>query len=262
MFVVCIISVHLQVLSSLSYINLLHNNSVSTGTRIITVQINDTSAASSQLVTVSLYVSNRNDEPALKIDATIQFTEGATSIDIVTLHLVDIIDEEMNNISSINVTLTATNGKLDEGDVIFIRTPYHPLIDLAEVTNRSVFLSTEGSVEQYEGVLRSILYVSLEDEPTYYINTTSKEKLNREIIVQITDNNPTHPSVAEHRIAINMTLINDNVPVINITNSSCLTSYPGINFVDKRSVNFRANHFKQRRLKLKRKSNIPLGLVS
>ena len=215
-------------------------------------------------MTISIAVSERNDEPSVTIDEIIQFTEGSKSVDIVTLHLLDIIDEEMNNISSINITLTATNGDLDEEDIIFIRTPFYPLITYADVTNRSVYISFEGTVEQFEEVLKSIRYVNQEDEPTYYVNVTSKEKLERVIIVQIIDNNATHPSLAEHHIMINMTLVNDNAPVIklNLTNSSCLTSYPGVvNNLQRRDVQSFGTRLK-RRLHLKRKTNDVLGLVS
>lgn len=215
-------------------------------------------------MTISIAVSERNDQPSVTIDEIIQFTEGSKSVDIVTLHLLDIIDEEMNNISSINITLTATNGDLDEEDIIFIRTPFYPLITYADVTNRSVYISFEGTVEQFEEVLKSIRYVNQEDEPTYYVNVTSKEKLERVIIVQIIDNNATHPSLAEHHIMINMTLVNDNAPVIklNLTNSSCLTSYPGVvNNLQRRDVQSFGTRLK-RRLHLKRKTNDVLGLVS
>ena len=216
-------------------------------------------------MTISIAVSERNDQPSVTIDEIIQFTEGSKSVEIVTLHLIDIIDEEMNNITSINITLTATNGDLDEEDKIFIRTPSHPPItNAANVTNRLVYIPFEGTVEQFEEVLKSIRYVNQEDEPTYYVNVTSREKLNRVIIVQIIDNNATHPSLAEHHILINMTLVNDNAPVINLnlTSSSCLTSYPGvINNLQKRDMHSFGTRLK-RRLQLKRKTNDVLGLVS
>ena len=240
------------------------NNSVTDGVRTVTLLVNDTKGYNSETVTISLAVSERNDQPSVTIDEVIQFTEGSKSVDIVTLHLIDIIDEEMNNITNINITLTATNGDLDEEDKIFIRTPFYPLITYADVTNRSVYISFEGTVEQFEEVLKSIRYVNQEDEPTYYVNVTSKEKLNRVIIVQIIDDNVTHPSLAEHHILINMTLVNDNTPVINLnlTSSSCLTSYPGVlNNLQKRDTRSFGTRLK-RRLHLKRKTNDVLGLVS
>ena len=182
------------------------------------------------------------------------------SIEIVTLHLLDLIDEEMDNISSINVTLSATNGELDELEYIFLRTPLIPLLDFAKVTQTSITINANGTVEEYENILRAIRYINQEDEPTYYANATTSEVLERKITITITDSDE-KPSTAVHYIAINITLINDNRPVININvnDLSCLAVYPG----EKSNVVKRDTQWAgkvRRRLQNKRRNNIP-GVV-
>lgn len=181
---------------------------------------------------------------------------------IITLHLISIMDEELNNISSINVTLTATNGELDEGDNIFVRSINNPFIDKAIRTRHSIYIPCEGTVNEFEDVLRSIFYLNEEDEPTYYVNAISKEKLRREIVIELTDNNITHPATAIHRILVNITLINDHTPniTLKLTNSSCLVSYPGS--INKRNTRFAASSHSQRRLQVKRKGSSIHGMVS
>jgi cysteine-rich repeat protein len=254
-----------QVLRTLSYENLFTNNSLSDGVRTVVMQVNDTYGDSSQLVTILLHANERNDEPTVQIDESLQFTEGSRSVRIVTTHLLKIIDEEMNNISSINITLTATNGDLDPSDNIFVRTPIYPLITRANLTNTSLILYADANVNEYEEVLRSILYINQEDEPTYYANATTREKLQREIIITLTDDNSTHPSTAIHRISINLVLINDNRPVITLkfSDPSCLATYPHSN-MQRRSVQYPGKYGmvkNQKRFLLKRRNQRTLGLA-
>lgn len=240
------------------------NNSVLNGIRTASFYALDSLGGSSQTLTVYVDVSERNDEPDVQIDETIYFTEGSTSIDIVTLHLVDIMDEELNNISRINVTLTATNGALDPLDEIFVRTPF-PFILFTEIQENQIVIEMEGTHEEYEEVLRSIRYVNQEDEPTYYANITTREILQREVIIALTDDNATHPSVAVHRIMINLTLINDNAPVItiNTTDTKCL-AVPPASSLQKRDTSATmsfSTKFHRRRLQLKRKSAKDKGKI-
>ena len=222
--------------------------------------------SSSEMLMVYIDVTERNDEPDVQIDETIHFTEGSKSIQIVTLHLIDIMDEEMDNISRINVTYAATNGKLDTNEQIFIH-GLASLFQFADVTFNQILIEKEATFEEYEDVLRNIRYVNQEDEPTFYANVTTREILQREVIIALTDNNATHPSVAVHRIMINLTLVNDKVPVIviNTTNTSCLAvppTVPPVNTPQKRDTlavaPFSAK-IHRRRLQLKRKSAKAIG---
>ena len=252
----------LQVIQTLRYRSLLTNNSISNNTRTIRLWVEDIYGLTSDVVTISLVVKIRNDEPDVKIDETIHYTENALSIAIVTQHLLDIVDEEMHNISSMNITLVALNGKLDEGDIIFLRSPKTALSQAAELMPKQVYVNYTATVEDYEEFLRSVRYINEEEEPTYLANVTTREVLNREVLLQITDSAPS-PSTAIHRIKINLTLINDNKPVVslNVANGSCLSSYPG-GSISKRSAPLSGRR-PYRRLDMRKKAmDMPIGTVS
>lgn len=257
----------------MSYSNLLPNNTVSSGVRTISLQVSDIERLFSQTITIRLEVTERNDEPDARLDNVLDFVEGTSSVRILTSTVIRIMDEELNNISSINVTLTATNGELDTAEYIFIHQSRTPVTDKAisppPFTN--IYIPCEGTVSQYEEVLRAIHYVNQADEPTYYANATSREKLIREIIIELKDDNVTQPATAVHRVLVNITLINDNTPVIslNVTNSSCLVmTYPGNNGINKRSIRATTYNSKvvplrlQRKLQVKRKAKSIIGMVS
>lgn len=247
---------------------MLKNNSITNGVRNITLQITDIGGLDSSFLMITLTVRSRNDEPNVAIDEIIQYTETPPNetpenIHIVTLHLVSIMDEEMDNISSINITLTATNGALDENEQIYIAGS-NDLLDKAIPTPTSIYIPCEGTVTEYVQVLRSIKYVNYEDEPTYYANSATREKLQRIIIVELTDNNATSPSTATHRILINLTLINDNAPSISLrfTDDSCAVSRPGGSGVNRRSTRSVRSNPSQKRLQIKRKGRTMLRPVS
>ena len=84
-------------LQSLRYLNTLTDNSVADGNRTAQLRVTDGGGATSNTVIVIVVVEDRNDEPTVIIDDSINFEEGGTSIEIVTQHLVDIMDEEMDN---------------------------------------------------------------------------------------------------------------------------------------------------------------------
>ena len=207
-----------QVLQSLRYLNAFTNNSVADGNRTVQLRVTDSAGAISNTVTVIVVVEDRNDEPTVMIDDSITFEEGGNSIEIVTQHLVDIMDEEMNNISSIDITLSSPNGQLDQNERLFLRTPLFPMLLDAMVTRTQITLDAEGTVEQYEEVLRAVRYINQEDEPTCFVN--GEERLQRVLTVMITDNNPVTPSTVTHIIGISITLINDNAPRL-VLRSDC-----------------------------------------
>ena len=247
---------------------MLKNNSITNGVRNITLQITDVGGLDSSILTIMLTVRSRNDEPNLSIDEIIQYTEtppteAPDNIHIVSLHLVSIMDEEMDDIASINITLTATNGDLDQGEQLFIEGS-NDLLDKAITTTTSIYIPCEGTVTEYVEVLRSIKYINYEDEPTYYANATTREKLQRVIIVELTDNNATSPSTATHRILVNLTLINDNAPNISLrlTDTSCYITRPGGSGINRRSTRSVRSNLSQKRLQIKRKGRTMLKPVS
>lgn len=208
-----------------------------------------------------LAVRSRNDEPDVTIDEVLQFTEGSSSVYIIRLDLIKIIDEEMDNIASMNVTLAATNGALDDEESILLQSD--PLCNKEDITQYSIYIPCEGTVSQYEEVLRSIKYINEKDEPTYYANAATREKLQRVITIKLTDNNETSPSTAVHHILVNLTLVNDNVPniTLGLTDTSCEAIRPGGSGINKRSARSVSSH-QLKRLKVKRKGKTILNSVS
>ena len=214
-------------------------------------------------ITIMLAVRSRNDEPDVTIDEVLQFTEGSSSVYIIRLDLIKIIDEEMDNIASMNITLTATNGALDDEESILLQSD--PLCDKETTTQYSIYIPCEGTVSEYEEVLRSIKYINEKDEPTYYANAATREKLQRVITIILTDNNATSPSTAVHHILVNLTLVNDNTPniTLGLTDASCEASRPGGSRpgINKRSARSVSSH-QLKRLKVKRKGMTILNSVS
>lgn len=141
-------------------------------------------------------------------------------------HLIDIMDEEMHNISSLNVELIATNGNLDPTDSIFLRSPMSLLFLNNFVTPPNttfIHIALNATVEVYEQALRAIYFDNSEIEPTIF-NATGAN-LTRVVVIRITDTNfPDSGSdnaelgttTTEIRIGINIQPINDNPPRILI----------------------------------------------
>ena len=247
----------------MAYVNLIQDNSITNGVRNITLQVTDIGGLYSSGITIMLAVRSRNDEPDVTIDEVLQFTEGSSSVYIIRLDLIKIIDEEMDNIASMNITLTATNGALDDGEFLFPQSASR-LLNKATITDYSIYILCEGTVSEYEEVLRSIKYINEEDEPTYYANTATREKLQRVITIKLTDNNATSPSTAVHHILVNLTLVNDNIPNITLgLTDTCEASRPGGSRpgINKRSARSVSSH-QLKRLKVKRKGKTILNSVS
>lgn len=141
-------------------------------------------------------------------------------------HLIDIMDEEMHNISSITVELIATNGNLDPSDSIFLRSPMSLLFldNFATPPNTTfIHITLNETVEVYEQALRAIYFDNSEIEPTIF-NTTGAN-LTRIVVIRITDTNfpdsgmdnaELGTTTTEIRIGINIQPINDNPPRILI----------------------------------------------
>lgn len=135
-------------------------------------------------------------------------------------HLIDIVDEEMHNISGLSVELIATNGELDPSDALFLRSPSSLLfLDnfATPPTATSLNILLNATADVYEQALRAIYYDNSETEPT--VNLT------RVVVIRITDTNfpdsgmdnaELGTTMSEIRIGINIQPINDNPPRILI----------------------------------------------
>ena len=146
-------------------------------------------------------------------------------------HLIDIMDEELHNISSLSIELISTNGDLDPTDSIFLRSPMSlPFLDdfASPPTTTSIEIALNATVEVYEQALRAVYFDNSEAEPTIF-NATGAN-LTRVVVIRITDTNFAGPGVDTSnifnanlgtssttvRIGINIEPINDNRPRIRI----------------------------------------------
>ena len=161
-------------------------------------------------------------------------------------HLIDIMDEELHNISRLRVELISTNGQLDPSDSIFLRSPMSlPFLNhFVSPPNRTyIEISLNASINLYEQALRAIYFDNAELEPTIF-NATGENvtltNLTRVVVLSITDTNFAEPGVdvsdianadlgtstTTIRIGINIQPINDNRPRIRILGEpqGCATS--------------------------------------
>ncbi len=242
--------------------NTIENDTIPIGFRTLFIITNDTFNAQSETVSIDINVQSRNDEPEIVINDMLQFVEGSTSIEIATPHILSLMDEEQHGISKLTVTLVGVNGGLDEEDSLVLRLIETNLLETLETNHTYISTSDPGTVQDYEDFLRSIRYINEAVEPTYYVNLTSKELLERRIVIEITDDGPIK-STAVYTIMINITLRNDEKPVIriNLVDTGCLATYPeGLSSQYSKRDTSSLNRL-HRRLQNKRRSNIA-GLVS
>ena len=153
------------------------------------------------------------------------------SISTAFSHLIDIVDEEMHNISRLTVELISTNGNLDTTDSIFLRSPMSlPFINnfASPPTTTFIDIALNSSLSIYEQALRAVYFDNSEIEPTIF-NATGAN-LTRIVVINITDANFADSAVDRNdvfnadlgtstttiRIGINIQPINDNRPRIRL----------------------------------------------
>jgi hypothetical protein len=168
---------------------------VTDGTRTVTISANDTESLSSNDITLTIHVGDRNDAPAVNLgggegmNLNITFEENSASIPIVLPHLASIMDEENHNISRLTAELVAVNGQLDAGDAIFPRTPLALQFQddyRVPPNGRLIDISLNATTATFTDALLSIFYDNAEAEPTLFVGNTL---LVREILVTVYDNN-------------------------------------------------------------------------
>lgn len=217
----------LQILQSLNYRNLHMNDSVTDGQRNTTIFVQDTLNRESDSITAYVNVVDRNDGPVVMLtdeaDAVTVFVENGPSIPIGVFHLIQVMDEEGNNISSMDVNLTAINGNLDPEEIIFPQTPVF-LQFLSDprtvITDTFIHIEVNSRPEMYIQALRSVYYSNRALEPTIFNETGSN--LTRQVLIRITDAVVGSQTTTEFRVTILTETINDNAPRITInTYPSC-----------------------------------------
>ena len=95
----------------------------------------------------------------------------------------------MHNISSLSLTLSTTNGDLDPGETIYIRSPMVDLVPYLTYpfSDTAINIAVNESIEFYENVLKYAYYYNPLDEPT--ILNANKSILTRVVVIEITDDN-------------------------------------------------------------------------
>ena len=221
----------LQILNSVTYTNLHTDNSITEGQRNITLITTDTGSLTSDTLTILINVARRNDGPAVDlgggedINLAITYIENGPSVPIGLSHLIKVMDEEGNNISSMTIELVSTNGELDDGDYIFLRTPMAlPFLfdPRTVVTDKLINISLPGDSVLYMQAIQAVRYINTEHEPTLFVNESTT--LSREVIIRITDTSTTTlPETNEVRVIVTIQPINDNAPKIIINSDPVCT---------------------------------------
>ena len=200
------------------------NDSVTDGLRTALIFVQDTGNLISGNVTAYVNVMDRNDGPVVTLtdeaNSMTTFVENGPSVPIGFLHLIRVMDEEGHNISSMDVTLVATNGNLDPGESVFLRTPM-PIIIVTDPRTRtsetSIHIEINAEPELYVRTLQNILYNNPAAEPTLFNATGSN--LIRQVVVRITDAAVGSQTTTEFRVTVVIEPINDNAPRIIINTS-------------------------------------------
>ena len=132
-------------------------------------------------------------------------------------------DEEGHNVSSMSVELVSANGALDEGDIIFFRTPLSIPVEHITVSTKMITVNFEADISVYTNIIRAIQYVNTEPEPTLFVKGTTTN-LSREVVIRITDApSVSLPTTNEVRIRVIINPINDNAPRIVINSDPVCT---------------------------------------
>lgn len=209
------------------------------GLRTITISANDTEPLTSNQVLATIAVGDRNDAPGVNLGAgegvglDIEFVEEGASVPIVLHHLVSIMDEEGHNISRLTVQLRATNGDLDSGDAIFLRSPLSlQFLDdfRTPPTTTLLDISLNDTTCTYTDALLSIYYDNSEAEPTLF--NSDGDRIIREVLITVYDNNFLQEGQSDSpgsnfddnfgvsrtmaRVVVTISPINDNRPRILI----------------------------------------------
>ena len=187
----------LQVLQTLTYLNILTPNEVTDGRRSVTITAQDADNATSNQIDAYIYVMDRNDGPAIDLgggidmDFMVTYIENGQSVAITIAHLLDLMDEEGHVILNMSIELVATGGILDPGDTIFLRTPMAlPFLSDPQTVITPTFISVQRNTtpQEYIDILMSIRYSNSELEPTLFNNDTGVYP-NRVVIITVTDVN-------------------------------------------------------------------------
>lgn len=212
------------------YTNLHMNNLVIDGQRAITISANDTSGSISNTLTLLINVTERNDGPAIDLGNgnnagfDVTYTENGPSVELGLSHMIQVMDEEGHNISSMVIQLVSTNGELDEGDILFLHTPMAlPFISDPNtvITDRMISINLPGDSTDYTSALQAVRYINTENEPTLFVNGSY---LIREVVIRITDTSTLPaPSTNEVRVTVQIEPINDNAPRIIINSDPVCT---------------------------------------
>ena len=249
----------LQILRSMAYSNLLTNNSVQSGQRNATITTQDVEGESSNEIVAYITVMSRNDMPIIDLgggenmDFTITYVENEPSIAVAVFHLTSLMDEEDHDISSLSIRLLSTNGMLDAGEAIFLRTPTAlPIFFDPRNSFDAMFIYVEmnGTTADYVELLQLLRYVNPDDEPT--LTNAAGDNITREVVIQITDANFGNRATTEIRVGIEIQPVNDNAPRIFIDSlpASCTEDFRDQGIVVTRSRREVRSASKQRRKRM------------
>lgn len=176
-------------------------------------------------------MAERNDGPAIDLgggeneDFVVTYVENGPPVAIGLSHLIEVMDEEGNNVSSVTIELVSTNGELDAEDFIYLGTPMalpFVLDPNTVITGKLINITLTGDGASYTQAIQSVRYVNTREEPTLFVNGTTN--LSREVVIRITDASTVpSPTTNEVRVRVRIEPINDNAPRIIINSDPVCT---------------------------------------
>ena len=202
-------TVYQQILSSLTYINMLPEPVP--GVRTVSIIVQDGSNYSNTLQLNISVVLVDDHCPVLETQtSSIMFTENSEPLQLGEEAGLSISDADLpphQVLSSLLIQLTgATDGS---SETISLNSTQPPSLSISTTTN-TISISGSATVPVYQQLLRSLVYTNNKDEPTPGLRT-----------IMIT---PSQPGLNCTPIQFNITveLVNDNVPQLLLQNTSFL----------------------------------------
>ncbi|KAI6650765.1 protocadherin Fat 4-like [Oopsacas minuta] len=194
-----------SLLSTLTYTNSAPEPAYPVLTRILSVNVNDGAFPSSNMISISLQLLNDNlISLSLLLDSFV-FVEGTSSLPIGSLTSISLSDEDKDSyVSSIRISLIDYQEPSQE--VLMLETPEE--IFLSNFSN-PIRVDRISTLVEAEDILKSLKYIySTSDEPLPGL---------RMISISLEDSG-SQEMMATTTILINVTVINNNPPLIQLTN--------------------------------------------
>ncbi|XP_065844295.1 uncharacterized protein [Oscarella lobularis] len=189
----------------------------------VIIRVWDDDGASSLPVFIFVFTEFVNDGPSLDLgvgvgkDDRIRFIENQEAGQRIVSRPLDVsISDsiEGNSIERMTVELTADYpDKLDDAEYIYLLRPCDGLSYQPDPSGKLLTFTGLNDGQLYACTIREVFYASSADEPTNFLNGTSRRTIGRKIVVTVFDNG--HPSASSSAVShVDVVNVNDNSPQI------------------------------------------------